>query len=349
MNDPIANAPKVTVIVSARKRFSLAVRSLHAIISATRAPYDLIYLDAGSPKSVASELSRICAEQGFTYHRIDHFLSPAQSRNRGHHMADTKYVAFVENDVFVSANWLAPLIACAEQTGADVVQPLICQGAPLHSEIHHGGGNFTNDFDAFFNGPAIARRLADRHFLHQGKQVADVALSRSETQVCETHCMLVRRDTFERIGDFDENMPYSKDHVDFSISVWASGGRIMLEQTSIATVCHPDKAHPLEAMDLPLFVLRWSPKWQRESLDYFRNKWGLQADPYFDKYAKQKNWRYHDNVVLPAVRKVPFVGSSHKVQKMASVAMLPFVSAVGTRLGNRHAARTANWDSREIQ
>jgi GT2 family glycosyltransferase len=349
MQDSIANTPNVTVIVSARERFSLAIRSLNALISATQEPYGLIYIDAGSPKGVASELKRICAEQGFTYHRIDHYLSPAQSRNRGHHMANTKYVAFVENDVFVADNWLTPLIECAEQTGAEVVQPLICQGAPLHSEIHHGGGNFTNDFDGFFNGPVDARRLADRHFLHQGKQVGDVTLARSETQVCETHCMLVRRDTFERFGDFDEKMPYSKDHVDFSISVWAKGGRIMLEQTSIATVCHPDSAHPLEAMDLPLFVLRWSPKWQRESLDYFRKKWGLQADPYFDKYAKQKNWRYHDNIVLPVVRKIPFVGSSHKVQKMASVAMLPFVSAVGTRLGNRHATRTSNWNSREIQ
>ena len=349
MRHPTDNAPNATIIVSARERFSLAVRSLNAIVSATRAPYDLIYVDAGSPSSVASELRRICAEQGFTYHRIDHYLSPAQSRNRGHHMADTKYVVFVENDVFVADNWLAPLIDCAEQTGAEVVQPLICQGAPLHSEIHHGGGNFTNDFDGFFNGPIDARRLADRHFLHQGKQVGDVALVRSETQVCETHCMLVRRDTFERFGDFDEKMPYSKDHVDFSISVWARDGRIMLEQESVATVCHPDKAHPLEAMDLPLFVLRWSPKWQRKSLDYFREKWGLQADPYFDKYARQKNWRYHDNVVLPVVRKVPVVGSSHKVQKMASVAMLPFVSAVGTRLGNRHAARTADWNSRDIQ
>jgi len=38
----------------------------------------------------------------------------------------------VDNDVIVSPGWLEALVACAGETGATVVSPLICQGTPLH-------------------------------------------------------------------------------------------------------------------------------------------------------------------------------------------------------------------------
>ncbi|KCZ94554.1 glycosyltransferase family 2 protein [Hyphomonas johnsonii] len=348
MTDSTPSQPNVTIIVTARDRFSLAVRALENLVAVTKPPFELIYIDAGSPTRVASELERICAENSFRYERFEHFLSPCQSRNRGHHLAQTKYVAFIENDVMASEGWLEALIKCADETGAEVVQPLLCQGVPLHTEIHQAGGNFTDDLDAFFNGPAEAHRLTDKHLNHQGKRVDEVELSRTETQVCEVHCILVRRDVFERFGDFDENMPCSKDHVDFSVTVWANGGRIMLEPSSIVTFCHPDRTHPVEPMDRKLFILRWSPAWQRKSLDHFRTKWGLESDPYFKKYEKLMTWRYRDGVVRPLVRKLPLIGHSHKVQSLATIALLPAIKAMGTRLGNQQAAQTANWDSRKV-
>jgi GT2 family glycosyltransferase len=342
------NQADVTVVVTARDRFSLAVRSLENLVAVTRHPYKLIYIDAGSPPSVAKNLKQICEKNAFEYVRFDHFLSPCQSRNRGHHMSNTKYVAYIENDVMASEGWLEALIKCGEETGAEVVQPLICQGLPLHTEIHQAGGNFTEDMDAFFNGPSQSRRLTDKHLNHQGKRVDEVELERTETQVCEVHCILVKRDTFERFGDFDENMPCSKDHIDFSITIWANGGRIMMEPSSVVTFCHPDRHNPVEVMDRPIFILRWSPNWQRKSLNHFRKKWGLESDPYFEKYQKLTKWRYHDGVVRPMIRKLPMIGHSYKVQAIASKAMLPIISAVGTHLGNRQASQTATWNSREF-
>ncbi|WP_373003060.1 glycosyltransferase family 2 protein [Hyphomonas sp.] len=349
MSKSNADRPDVTIVVTARDRFSLAVRSLENLVAVTPAHARLIYIDAGSPASVASEVKRICSENGFRYERFEHFLSPCQARNRGHHLADTKYVAYIENDVMASQGWLEALVKCAEETGAEVVQPLICQGMPLHTEIHQAGGDFTDDMDAFFNGPPEARRLTDRHLNHQGKRVDEVELSRTETQVCEVHCFLARRDLFERFGDFDENMPCSKDHVDFSVTIWAKGGKIMLEPASIVTFCHPDRTHPVEPMDRPMFILRWSPNWQRKSLNHFRKKWGLESDPYFERYEKLTSWRYHDAVVRPMVRKLPMIGHSYKVQKMASTIMLPVISAIGTHLGKKQAAQTADWDSHQGQ
>tara|TARA_R110000787_G_scaffold14141_1_gene43915 strand:+ start:1833 stop:2879 length:1047 start_codon:yes stop_codon:yes gene_type:complete len=345
MSNSQLNQPAATVVITARDRFSLAVRTLENVVAVTRQPYKLIYIDSGSPKPVASELKRICEENGFRYERYDHFLSPCQARNRGQHLADTKYVAYIENDVMAAEGWLQALVKCGDETGAEVVQPLICQGMPLHTEIHQAGGNFAESIEGFFHGTPEQHRLLDSHLNDQGKRIDEVELKRMETQVCEVHCILVRRDTFQRFGDFDEGMPCSKDHVDFSISIWNKGGRIMFEPTAIVTFCHPDRTHPVEPMDWPLFILRWSPKWQRKSLAHFQKKWGLEKDPYFKKYQKLTSWRYHEGVVKPLVRKVPFIGHSYKVQSLASAAMLPMVSAIGTRLARKQAAQTADWNS----
>ncbi|MCA8899803.1 MAG: glycosyltransferase, partial [Hyphomonas sp.] len=284
MSATVDTGARATIVMTARDRFSLAPRALETIVEHTPRPYELIYVDGGSPREIAGEIEAICGRNGFRYVREDHFLSPCQSRNIGHRLTTTPYVVYVENDVMVSPGWLDKLVECADATGAEVVQPLICQGAPLHTEIHQAGGDFTDDLDAFFNGPEEKRRLCDNHLMHQGKRVDEVNLRRSEMQVTEVHSFLVRKDAFARLGDFDENMPCSKDHVDFSITVHSKGGRIMLEPESVVTFCVPSRHFPIEAVDRAYFLLRWSPQWQRQSLSHFQKKWGLENDPYFDRY-----------------------------------------------------------------
>ncbi|KCZ85197.1 glycosyltransferase family 2 protein [Hyphomonas adhaerens] len=337
MTEATTTKAKATIVMTARDRFSMAVRALNEIAKVTAKPYDLIYVDGGSPKSVADDIRATCETHGFRYLRYDHYLAPCQARNIGHSLSATPYVVYCENDVLVTEGWLANLVACAEETGAEVVQPLICQGTPLHTEIHQAGGNFTDDMDAFFNGTEDQRRLSDSHLWHQGEQVGDVELVRTETQVTEVHCFLVRRDSFEWLGEFDENMPCSKDHVDFSVNVWSKGGRIMLEPSSIVTFCVPSRVHPVEPVDRAFFLLRWSPKWQRQSLNHFQKKWKLENDPYFDRYLKLTGWRYREGVAKPLIRKIPFIGHSYKVQQAGSFLLMPLLKFIGARLSDQQA------------
>uniref|UniRef100_UPI002357582C glycosyltransferase family 2 protein n=1 Tax=Hyphomonas adhaerens TaxID=81029 RepID=UPI002357582C len=188
-----------------------------------------------------------------------------------------------------------------------------------------------------FNGTEDQRRLSDSHLWHQGEQVSDVELTRTETQVTEVHCFLVRRDAFDWLGEFDENMPCSKDHVDFSVNVWSKGGRIMLETTSVVTFCVPSRAHPVEPVDRAFFLLRWSPKWQRQSLSHFQKKWKLENDPYFDRYLKLTGWRYREGVAKPLIRKIPFVGHSYKVQQAGSLLLMPLLKFIGARMADQQA------------
>ena len=328
---------KATIVMTARDRFSMAVRALSEIVEVTAQPYELIYVDGGSPRPVADKIRAICEKNGFRYLRYDHFLAPCQARNIGLRLAETPYVAYCENDVIVSRGWLTNAVECAEETGAEVVQPLICQGLPLHTEIHQAGGNFADDMDAFFNGPEEKRRLTDSHLKHQGDKIKDVDLKRSEIQVTEVHCFLVRRNAFEWLGEFDENMPCSKDHIDFSMNVWSKGGRIMLEPSSIVSFCVPNNTYSVEPMDRAFFMLRWSPAWQRQSLEHLQKKWKLEHDPYFQNYLNKRDWRYRAGVAKPIVRSIPFIGHSYKVQQIGTELLMPILYFIGTQLVKQQA------------
>jgi glycosyltransferase involved in cell wall biosynthesis len=135
-----SDGPRVTIIVVPREKFSCTQESLDSIIDHTAGPYELIYVDGHSPAPVRDYLARRCRERGFTLIRIERYLPTNVARNIGLTRATGDYVVFIENDVVVSPGWLPPLVECAQETGAGVVSPLICQGTPIHTYIHCAGG-----------------------------------------------------------------------------------------------------------------------------------------------------------------------------------------------------------------
>jgi glycosyltransferase involved in cell wall biosynthesis len=324
-----------TLVVVPRDRFTLAIRSLNSIIEHRSCRERLVYVDAGSPTHIASELKSICEENGFLYIREPRFLSPTQARNLGARHAETKYVVFIDNDVVVSPNWLEALENCAEQTVAEVVAPLTCQKEPVHSEVHQAGGQVFESFDLFLEGKASQTRMVDMH-VQQGQSVGEVGHARRSIECCEFHCVLVRRDILEKLGGLDEKLLATKEHVDFSLSIWKSGGTILLEPKSVVTFLFPDSSNPLQRHDYKYFLLRWSPEWQLQSLNHFKTKWGLEDDPYFSQREGVLDWRYRDGIAKPLIRKVPIIGRRHRVLEYGQDLLMPILRSIGRRSVRRH-------------
>src|SRR5262245_19121199 len=103
----------VTIVVSQRERFGDSARSLDSIYEHSDAPFDLVYVDGGSPRYVRDYIATAASARGFKLIRSEVFLSPNQARNLGLYHVRTRYVVFIDNDVVVSPGWLTPLIACA--------------------------------------------------------------------------------------------------------------------------------------------------------------------------------------------------------------------------------------------
>ena len=332
----MAESPQVTIVVVPRERFSVAVDSLKSIIEHTDRPYELIYVDGGSPSNTATELREICEAEGFKYFRYNCFLSPNQSRNIGLREANTKYIAFLDNDIICSSGWLATLIETAEDTGAEVISPLTCQRKPVHTEVHQAGGLIADDLQAFLAAAPEDRRLRDEH-VHQGRKVADLTFEKGETQFCEFHCVLVKREIFERIGTLDEGLVATREHIDFSLCVWTAGGRILFEPKSVVTYLFPSRDSPLTLADWPFFTLRWSPIWISKSLDRFCEKWGMTNDPYLQKLRAGASWRHAAGIGRSLTGWMPFGRSV-----AAKTFILPALDLWSRRLAAQHTRNSVS-------
>lgn len=282
-----------TLVVTPRERFTIAAETLEKLLAITTdTPHELVYVDGGSPPVVRRRIARLQREHGFELVRTEGFLTPNRARNLGFARVHTRYTVFVDNDVFVTPGWLAALVRCAEETGASIVTPLVCQGRPLHTIVHLAGGV-----------AAVEERRMIEHIHAQGRRAEDVLgeVRRAETGLAEFHCMLARTDALASVGAMDERISSTKEHVDLCIRVRAAGGSIWLEPSSVVTYCF---GPPVSLADHLYYMLRWSDDWERRSLERLREKYDLaDDDAYLRRRYRNVGWRRRQFVIRPWVRR----------------------------------------------
>ncbi|GAB4385735.1 MAG: glycosyltransferase [Elainellaceae cyanobacterium] len=334
VNQHSSEQPLVTIVVVPRERFSCARRSLESVLAHTQLPYRLVYVDGNSPASVRDYLKQQADANGFQLLRTEHYLYPNQARNLGLAQVETKYVVFLDNDVIVSPNWLTALVQCAEETEAAVVGPLMCQYEPIHEIVHFAGGE-----SHIWTDKTGRRRLREKMY-DQGKQVAEIRdrLQRTQTELAEFHCVLVRRSIFEQLGSLDEAMLNTKEHLDFCMSVRELGGTVYFEPDCVVTYV---PGPPLALTDLHFYMLRWSDAWTFASLKHLQEKWSLAEDSYFQtKYKKlQKGWRRRGTIISPFVRKLTLGMGSGILENL----LIKPEQLLNRTLTTRHAKRQPNW------
>ena len=202
-----------------------------------------------------------------------------------------------------------------------MVAPLTCQGLPAHTQIHQAGGDYAPEGDeAGFFAPDLERGFDEVMYGH-AEPVAEWRdrLKRQETGMCEFHCVLVRRSVFDRIGPLDEKLLSTKEHIDFSMSVKASGGTVWFEPSSVVTYVFPCRARPLNAEDWPFFCLRWSDAYGRRSLRHFIAKWNLKPRRSYVADKRRIYWtRRKQAILIPIMRKLPVIGRYERIVRLAA-------------------------------
>jgi len=279
---------QITIVVVPRERFSLTRDSLLCIYEFTDTPFELVYVDGGSPRKIKRFLESTARERGFRLIRTESYLSPNRAKNLGLRHVSSKYVVFLDNDVLVAPGWLSPLVECDEDTGAAMVTPLTLECFDGGSAVVHCAGGECHIAVEKESGTS-QRHLKDTMH-HAGRKPEDVRsdLRRQRTEYAEFHCLLVRTDIFRQVGPFDEQLLNTRDHIDFSLLVAQAGGAIYLEPSSVVTFVH---GHPLAWSDIPYFLLRWSDAWELASLHRLRAKWDLPEDEYFQRRYRTLGWR----------------------------------------------------------
>lgn len=278
--------PRTTVCIVPRDCFSLSIESLTGILEGLPTPHRIVYVDGGSPTKVRDELARLAARHDFTLLRTDHYLVPNQARNLAFPRVDTEFVAFLDNDVFLSPGWLPALEAAADRHGAAIVTPVYgIAGADRTKPVVHVAGS---DEPIYVDDHGRRRYRMGAH--HEDGDPAEVLprLTPQPTAQAEFHCFFARADAVRRTMPLDEELPSVNDHIDAVLRIRADGGTAWLEP-SVFVVYQVPRLAP---SDVPFHVLRWSPEWNETSIRRFEALWDLDPDdPTSEWLLRQGDYR----------------------------------------------------------
>ena len=242
-----------------RETVSQTLGCLDRLIALTPRPYDLVAVVAGYPSGLVEAVRQRLEPVGGRLIEFAHYVTPNEARNAVLAKARTDYIAFIDHDVHVAENWLAPLVACARETGAAIVSPVIFEREPLFTWLHMVGGEARVD-------PLPSGRNAyhERH-VHAHKPLAEIAepITRHETGLAEFHTVLVETGWLRSVGGLDPGLLSVFEHWDMSVAATSSGRTIYVEPESKVTYVPVTR---VTSEDARWFALRWSEAWAEKSI-----------------------------------------------------------------------------------
>ncbi|MDC0269850.1 glycosyltransferase [Synechococcus sp. AH-551-N23] len=258
----------VTIIVSPRERFSPIINSLKSLFDSIPSKVPVIVVEGGSPGNTTDELRDLKNSRQYILISKPHYLTPNEARNIGAKLATTKYVVFTDNDIVYSQNWLKYLLNNANQHESSMVSPITFIGPPTCAKIHHAGGNFKLSFSSDNIYINELHRLSNRLYTCESSiNWHDEAPLKNE--ICEFHCVLVRKQLLESTGYLDERL-ITREHIDLALRAKCLGHEVTFEKNSHVTYLALNK---FEFSDLSYFLYRWSNRLAKSSIVAFESSW----------------------------------------------------------------------------
>lgn len=294
-----ASKPLITIIVSPQEHFGYTQQSLDSIYKNTKVPFELIYVDTGSPKHIQNYLVQAATRYNFTLLRCDYFLTSNRARNLGLSQVSTDYIVFLSNDICVSPGWLERLWNCAQEMDAAAVYPAIYTSTQLPIQPASDKTRILMDIqdehihNHLYKRPPLTSCLSTDTTSQNHRQHHEVA---------ELSCLLVKRTVIEQIGYLDPNLLGPQADLDFCLSISYIDKPVFCETASVVTYV-PQK--PKHWSDWYCFMMRWSDTWELESLIHFHQKWELDMDYYFHQHYRYLGQHRHQTYLYPLLRQLP--------------------------------------------
>jgi GT2 family glycosyltransferase len=252
----VDEAAKVSIVIPSRNQASLLRGCVESIEAKTRfRNYEIVVIDNQSdePDAIAylASLSHrvLSFSEPFNFSRIINFGAKCVSGN---------YLLFLNNDTrVISPQWLDAMLGLCQQ------KPIGIVGAKLlypDNRIQHAG---------VVLGIGGVAGHALKRFPRDSKARFGIAGDIRNYSALTAACMMVRKDVFDQVGGFDENIPVAFNDVDFSLRVREAGYRNVY--TPYAEFYHLESASRGFALD------------SRE-IAYVQRRWSrvLTSDPYYN-------------------------------------------------------------------
>jgi hypothetical protein len=278
-------ADEVTILIVPRDRFSSVVECARSILDNTEPPFHLSFLDLGYDRATLATLRDACHDVSFEIVPM-HGRIPMEALRQHVGQIRTQYVAWVDNDTFVTKGWLKALVGRARQ-GARVALPVTLEreglgtdprSIPLRNHISHselrvvsvGGKDYLFDHKPF-------RRAAPEELPKEPHTV----------DFFELHAFMIETQVLQGL----ELVPMVvREHVDLGLQLHREGVPIWCEPSSVVVF---DNIHTRPTLaDIRFFSFRWAEQLIDESHELFERRWGYR----FYNEQFMQNWAFRRRV-----------------------------------------------------
>jgi GT2 family glycosyltransferase/2-polyprenyl-3-methyl-5-hydroxy-6-metoxy-1,4-benzoquinol methylase len=236
---------RVSIIIPTRNKADVLRTCIESIERKTDShDYEIIVVDNNSSEPSAREYLASLKHNVLPF--TEHF-NYSRINNTAARSATGDFLLFLNNDTeVISSEWLTAMLEMAQQSEVGVVGAKLLY--PNHRIQHAGvvlglGGIAGHPFVGF---PAET----PLYFGFAGMI--------RNTSAVTAACMLVRREVFDGVGGFDENMPVNFNDVDFCMRVSRAGYRIVW--TPYALLYHHEsttRGHAVDQRDIDFMNARW--------------------------------------------------------------------------------------------
>ena len=209
---PKSDEPVVSIITLTFNKAEFTYQYLESILAHTDIPYELIIVDNGSQDETTSLLDRL---ENVTTIKNEGNLGFIKGCNQGASKARGKYLVFLNNDIIVTPEWLSKLVKTIERypkcgaVGCKLIWP--------NGKLQEAGSIIWNDGSALGYGREGDPMHPEYSYLR-------------EVDYCSGACLLVRKDIFQQLGEFDERyIPAYYEDSDLCLGIWELGYKVVFQ------------------------------------------------------------------------------------------------------------------------
>jgi GT2 family glycosyltransferase len=243
---PDQPGPRVSVLIVTYGGWEWTERALRALLENTDLPYEVVVVDNRSPDQTAERLRRDVAGAQVIVNDRNEGFGPANNVAAGR--ARGELLALLNPDALVRPGWLPPLVETLE--GGHGVGAVVPRLLNLDGTVQESGSIVWSDGSTEAMGAGAAASDPVHRF-------------RRSTDYGSAACLLIRRETFRKIGGFHPAYrPAYCEDVDLALALRAEGLRTVVDPRSEVIharfgVAGPDTAARLILRNRRVLVRRW--------------------------------------------------------------------------------------------
>ena len=275
-----------SIIIPVFNKIELTQQCLTHLAKVTDKPsYEVIVVDNGSTDGTKEFLSTLGGDIQVINNSGN--FGFAKGCNQGARAAKGKHFVFLNNDTVPKPGWLSSLVEEAES----------------HENIGVVGSKLLYADDTIQHaGVAISKTFLTPYHLFRGvSESLPVVNTRKELQAVTAASMLVRKETFEKVGGFDEGYMNGFEDVDLCLKIRQIGKKIVYQPRSclyhLESQTQGRKDHDVE--NTKRFLARWKHLWLVDE-DLVAYQSGYIIQQYFSEEQFRARLIPKDDVACPA-------------------------------------------------